>query len=177
MRARYTAPDAVASGAFTWTSRGVSWVLIDVHSTSPGVVQARADLWGGDDSGVVRVGQSDVFPAAAELGAWAFEDVTRDGMPDWLGWVADSAGVSYPVFVPGARGSMGDELEFAARGWQLALDDDLAPRFLSGRSGVCAVQVWAGEPAPDSAPAGWRFLIIGPDGRLAAPTAAMPVCP
>jgi len=178
VRAAYTQPDAVAAGAYTWTSpAGLTFVLVDVESGTAGVVQARADLWVAGDSAPVRLGRSDVMPSAASIGAFAFEDVTGDGIPDLLGYVADSAGVSFPIFLVGARGSMGDEIETAAPGYRFSADPEAAPRVYAGPHGPCGVQVWADAPAPDSQPAGWRYLLVLRGSQLARPAAQAPPCP
>lgn len=151
-------------------------MLVDVQSAVEDLVQARAELWAANPDGIVRVGRSDVMPAAAEFGAFAFQDITRDGIPDLFGYVADSSEVSYPVFIPGGRGAMADELETAAPGWRFALGDDTPPQLFSGPSGACALQLWAETPADSTAP-GWRYLSLGPNGSLGAPQAAPPACP
>lgn len=177
VRAEYGDRDAVAAGAWTWDgAEGIVWVLVDVQSTVPGLVQARVDLWAGDTTAVVRMARSDVMPSTAEFGAYAFEDATGDGMPDLLGYVADSAGVTYPVFLPGARGAMADVLEDASRGWRLLASEDAAPSLVRGTTGACAVRVWAEEP-PDGSAAGWRYLALGRGGELGPPAAAPPACP
>lgn len=169
--------DAIAAGAWTWEGPdGRSWVLVDVQSSVPELVQARVDLWTGDSAGVELVGRSDVMPSVAEFGAYEFDDITGDGVPDLLGYVADSAAVSYAVFIPGARGAMADALEEAARGWRFATADDTPPQLVRGIGGVCALQLWAEEP-PDSAAAGWRWLSLGRNGALAPPSRESPVCP
>ena len=177
MREQYTTRDAIAAGAWTWESpEGLVWVLVDVQSTVPELVQARVDLWAGDTAAVTRVARSDVMPAAAEFGAYAFEDLSGDGLPDLFGYVADSAGVSYPVFIPGAAGAMADVLEAAARGWQFATDDTALPQLVRGPGGACALQLWAEAP-PDSSPAGWRYLTLDRRAGLGPPSAAAPTCP
>ncbi len=178
VRVTYTRPDAIAAAAYTWTSpTGPVFVLVDVESGTAGVVQARADLWVETDSAPVRLGRSDVMASAATIGAFAFEDVTGDGLPDLLGFVADSTGASYPIFLAGARGSMGDQIEIAAAGWRFSAEPESAPRIYGGPHGSCGVQLWADEPAPDSQPAGWRYLVVQRDGQLAPPTARPPACP
>jgi len=178
VRQTYGSSDAVAASAYTWTAPdGAVFVLVDVESGLEGVVQARADLWVVGDTAPLRLGRSDVMPSAASIGAFAFEDATGDGIPDLLGYVADSAGTSYPIFVPGARGTMADQIETAAPRWRLTAEPEAAPRFLAGARAPCAVQVWAEAPAPDSAPAGWRYLLIQRSGELGAPTATPPRCP
>ncbi len=178
VRQTYTQPDAIAAAAFTWTSPvGAIFVLVDVESGTAGVVQSRADLWVESDSAPVRLARSDVMPSAASIGAFAFEDVTGDGIPDLLGYVADSAGVSYPIFLVGARGSMGDQIETAAPGYRFSADPEEAPRIYSGPHGPCGIQLWADEPAPDSQPAGWRYLLVQRASQLAPPAAQPPSCP
>ena len=177
MREQYTTRDAIAAGAWTWESpEGLVWVLVDVQSLVPELVQARVDLWAGDTAAVTRVARSDVMPAAAEFGAYAFEDLSGDGLPDLFGYVADSTGVSYPVFIPGAAGAMADVLEEAARGWQFATDDTALPQLVRGPGGACALQLWAEAP-PDSSPAGWRYLTLDRRAGLGPPSAAAPTCP
>ena len=178
VRLTYTQPDAIAAAAYTWTSpAGPVFVLVDVESGTEGVVQSRADLWVEADSVPVRLGRSDVMPSAASIGAFAFEDVTGDGIPDLLGYVADSAGVSYPIFLVGARGSMGDQIETAAPGFRFSADPEEAPRVFGGPHGPCGIQLWADVPAPDSQPAGWRYLLVQRASQLARPTAQPPSCP
>lgn len=177
VRQTYGSSDAMAAAAYTWTSpAGIAFVLVDVESAVEGLLQARADLWAVGDSGPVRLGRSDVMPSAATIGAFAFEDVTGDGIPDLLGYVSDSAGTSYPIFVPGARGMMADQIETAAPRWKLSAEPETAPRFLAGAHAPCALQVWAEAPAPDSAPAGWRYLLLRRSGELDPPTATPPQC-
>jgi hypothetical protein len=177
VREQYATGDAIAAGAWTWESPdSLLWVLIDVQSAVAGLVQARVELWGGDTTAVVRLGRSDVMPSAAEFGAYAFEDLTGDLVPDFFGFVADSAGVSFPVFIPGAHGAMADVLEDAARGWQFATDDTVLPRIVRGQGGACALQLWAEAP-PDSSPAGWRYLALERRASLRPPAAAAPTCP
>lgn len=177
MQAQYTGRDAVAAGAWTWLGPDSTvWVMIDVQSAMPGVVQARAELWAGDTAAVTRIGRSDVMPAAAEFGAYLFGDITGDGVPDFFGYIADSAGTSYPVFIPGARGAMAELLEDAGRGFTFATADSTAPQVIAGPLGACALQLWA-VAAPDSGPAGWRFFPLGPRSTLLWPVATEPVCP
>lgn len=178
MREQYRAPDAVPAGAWTWAAPwGQTFVLVLVQSTLPGVVQARAELWLADDGAVILLGRSDAMPSVAELGAFAFEDLTGDGLPDFLGYVADSAGVAYPVFVRGARGQMSDELEQAASGWRFAVDAEHAPRVVMGPHGACALQLWAEEPANGGEAGAWRYLPLLASERLGAPAALPPDCP
>lgn len=177
MREQYSTGDAIAAGAWTWEPPdGPVWVLVDVQSTIPDLVRARVDLWAGDSAAVTRMARSDVMPSAAEFGAYAFEDLNGDGLPDFFGYVADSAGVSFPVFIPGAHGAMADVLEDAARGWQFATDDTVLPRIVRGQGGACALQLWAEAP-PDSSPAGWRYLALERRASLSPPAAAAPTCP
>ena len=178
VREYYKSPDAVAAAAFTWTSPGgIVFVLVDVESGEAGVVQSRADLWAVGDSAPVRVGRSDAMPSAASIGAFAFEDVTGDGIPDLLGFVSDSAGVAFPIFLAGARGAMADQIETAAAGFRLSAEPEQAPKVFAGPHGPCALQLWAEEPAPDSLPEGWRYLPLLRAGQLGAPTANPPACP
>ena len=184
MQQQYRGPDAVAAGAFTWPAQdGTTFVLVDVQSTIAGLVEARADLWMVTDSGIASVGRSDVMPSAAEIGAFAFEDLTGDGLPDLLGFVADSAGTGYPVFIPGAPGAMSDELAASAPGWRFTVETDSLPRAVRavravrGAAGAaCYVQLWAEGSVPDGAGDGWRFLPVLPGGRLGGPAATPPVC-
>lgn len=179
VRGRYTAADAAPTGAWAWTApTGEVYVLADVQSTEEGVVQGRVDLWAVSGPQAQIVGRSAVMPSAAAFGAFAFEDVTGDGLPDLLGFVADSAEVSYAVFIPGASGTMVDEIELSAPGWRFSTDPQHAPDLVRGPSGPCALRLWAEEPAPDRQPAGWRFLEIlrrGPQ-QLAAPATVPPAC-
>jgi hypothetical protein len=179
VRARYDAPDAVAAGAWTWMARdGSRFVLVDVQSTVEGVVQARLDLWLVADTAALLVGRSDVMPAAAEIGAFAVDDFTRDGVPDLFGFVGDSAGVRFPVFIPGAQGAMADELAPAAPSWRFATEEPALPQVVVGAGGgACALQLWAEAGAPDRGPEGWRYLSLLPEGRLGPPQAAPPACP
>ncbi len=175
---QYRAPDIVPAGAFRWIGRdGATYVLVDVQSAIAGLVQARVDLWMLTDSGIAPLGRSDVMPSAAAIGAFAFEDLTGDGLPDLLGYVADSAGVSYPVLIPGAHGAMGEELAPAAPGWRFATDTDSLPRAVRDSRGAgCYVQLWAEDPL-DGRGDGWRYLPLLRGGRLGAPRAAVPACP
>jgi hypothetical protein len=176
VRREYTARDLVAAGAFTWQSdSGGTFVLIDVQSTIEALVQARADLWVVKDSVALPLARSDVMPSAAEFGAWAFEDLTGDGIPDFFGYVADSAGVSYPVFLPGAMGALSDEIATAAPGYRFDTIDSI-PTVISGVFGNCALRLWAEDPVPDGADAGWRYLPMLEGGRLMAPVARQPDC-
>lgn len=176
VRREYVARDVLAAGAFTWPSDSTGiFVLVDAQSTTNGMVQARADLWLVNDSGVFAVGRSDVMPSAAEFGAWAFEDLTGDGLPDFFGYVADSAGVSYPVFLPGASGALTEEIAVAAPGYRFDTVDSL-PTVVTGLFGTCALRLWAEEPVPDSGVPGWRYVPLLGDGRLMAPAARPPDC-
>ena len=177
VRQTYRASDVVAAAAYTWMAPGGTvFVLVDAESGVAGVVQARADLWAVADSIPVRLGRSDVMPSAATIGAFAFEDVTGDGIPDLLGYVADSAGTAYPIFLPGARGMMVEQIDLAAAGFRLSAEPEHAPQIFPGSHGPCALQLWTESPAPDSAPAGWRYLALRPAGELASPSAAPPRC-
>ena len=177
VKGSYRSPDLLPSAAYSWTAPdGVIFILVDVESGIQGVVQARADLWVVGDSTPVLIGRSDVMPSAATIGAFAFEDVTRDGIPDLLGFVADSAGVAYPIFLAGARGAMADLIEIAAPGYRLSADPEQPPKVFSGPQGPCAIQAWADEPVPDSLPAGWRYLPLRRSGELGAPVASPPAC-
>jgi hypothetical protein len=177
VRAFYRAGDIVASGAWTWTApNGAIFVMMDVQSTIDGVVQGRTDLWAVADTAVMTVGKSDVMPAAAEFGAYAFEDLTGDGLPDLFGYVADSAGVSFPVFVPGAWGAMTEEIAPATQNWVFATEEPDLPKVVRGGALACALQIWASEPAPDGQPAGWRYLSLRRDGSLGTPQSRLPDC-
>jgi hypothetical protein len=178
VRGRYTATDAGATGAWAWTApMGGTFVLVDVQSTEEGVVQGRLDLWAVTSQQVQAVGQSAVMSSAATFGAFVFEDVTGDGLPDFLGFVADSAEVAYPMFIPGASGMMTDELELSAPGWRFSTDQRNAPDIVRGLAGSCALRLWAEEPTPDGQPAGWRFMEIQRRGaQLAPPSAVAPEC-
>lgn len=178
VRQTYRGADAVAGAAYTWTApAGLVFVLVDVESGVPGVVQARADLWVAGDSAPLRLGRSDVMPSAATIGAFAFDDVTGDGLPDLLGYVADSAGVSYPIFLAGARGMMSEGLEAAAPGFRLSAEPEEAPHVYQGPHGACALAVWAEAPTPDSTAPGWRYLALQGNGELGPARATPPECP
>jgi hypothetical protein len=177
VKASYHSPDLLPAAAYAWTApSGVIFVLVDVESGVAGVVQARADLWAVADSAPVPIGRSDVMPSAATIGVFAFEDVTGDGIPDLLGYVADSAGIAFPIFVAGARGAMAEQIEIAAPRYHLSADPEQAPRVYSGPKGPCAIEAWADAPAPDSLPAGWRYLPLLRSGQLGAPAAVPPAC-
>jgi hypothetical protein len=178
VRQTYAQSDAIAAAAYTWTSPvGAVFVLVDVESGVAGVVQSRADLWVAIDSAPVRLGRSDVMPSAASIGAFAFEDITGDAIPDLLGYVADSAGASFPIFLIGARGSMGDQIEIAAPGYRFSADPEAAPRIYGGPHGPCGIQLWAAAPAPDSQAEGWRYLLVQRGEQLTRPVAQPPSCP
>jgi hypothetical protein len=177
VRVRYQSSDMVAAGAWTWTGPdGTTFVLIDAQSTVEDLVQARADLWMTLDTAARQIGRSDVMPSAAEFGAYAFEDLTGDGLPDLFGYVADSAGVSYPVFLLGARGGMTEELETTAPGWRFSTGDDHLPQVLTGPGGACALQLWADDSAPDQQGEGWRYLPLVRGGPLGPPQREPPAC-
>jgi hypothetical protein len=177
VRESYRSPDLLPAAAYGWTAPdGIVFVLVDVESGISGVVQARADLWAVGDSAPVLIGRSDVMPSAATIGVFAFEDVTRDGIPDLLGYVADSAGAAFPIFLAGARGAMTEQIEMAAPGYRLSADPEQPPRVYAGPAGPCAIQAWANEPAPDSQPAGWRYLPLRRSGELGAPATSPPAC-
>lgn len=176
---RYTSPDAVASAAWTWVAPDSTvYVIVDLESAIEGVVQAVADLWSvTGDAAPVRVARSQLMPSVASMRAFAFEDVTGDGVPDFLGAVADSSEEEYPVFLPGARASLIDELELAGTGYHFDTGEPNAPALYRGPAALpCAIQVWATDPAPDSQPAGWRYLALLRGGQLARPTVAPPDC-
>lgn len=177
VRNAYTSADAVPAAAYTWTAPdGTIFVLVDVESGIEGVVQARADLWAAAAGVPARLARSDVMPSAATIGVFAFGDLTGDGLPDLLGYVEDSAGEAFPVFLPGARGMLVDELEEAAGGFRLSAEPEEAPTVVTGPGGPCALEFWTASPAPDSQPAGWRYLALLPGGRLGAPASVAPVC-
>ena len=177
MRAQYLARDVAAAGAWTWEAPGVgTWVLIDVQSLIENLVQARAELWLATDSGVTLVGRSDVMPSAAEFGAFAFEDLTGDGLPDLFGYVADSAAVRYPVFVTGARGGMIENIADAAPGWRFSAEDSELPEVLRSLQEACALRLWAEAPVPDGGAEGWRYLTLRRRGELSAPQVQAPDC-
>ncbi len=177
VRARYGSSDLAATGAWTWTGSDSSvFVLIDAQSTVEDLVQARADLWMARDTAIMPIGRSDVMASTAEIGAYAFLDLTGDGLPDLFGYVADSAGVSYPIFLAGARGAMPEELASVAPAWRFDTGDDHLPRLLTGSAGACALQLWAEEPAPDQQGEGWRYLPLVPGGPLGPPQRLPPAC-
>ncbi len=177
VRNAYTSGDAVPASEFTWAAPDSTlFVLVDVESGIEGVTQARADLWVAGAGAPARLARSDVMPSAATIGAFAFADLTGDGLPDLLGYVQDSAGTAFPIFLPGARGMLVDELQDAAGGFRLAAEPEQAPAVVSGPRGPCALEFWAEAPAPDSQPAGWRYLALRPGGRLGAPTPVAPSC-
>jgi len=165
------------AGAWTWAHADTTFVLLDVQSAMLGLIQARADLWVALDTFLLPVGRSDVFPAAGEIGAFAFEDLTADGLPDLLGYVGDSAGTRYPVFLVAGRGAMVDELQSAAAGWVFDVEGDSLPEPVAGPAGrACSLRLWAVSPAPDGAAEGWRYLSLLPGGRLGPPSARRPSC-
>ncbi len=177
VRQQYRSPELVPAAAYTWDAPGgIIFVVVDVESGAAGVVQARADLWAVGDSTPVLVGRSDVMPSAASIGVFAFADLTGDGIPDLLGFVADSAGAAFPIFLAGAHGAMAEQIEMAAPGYRLSADPEQAPRVYAGPKGPCAIQLWADEPVPDAQPAGWRYLALLGSGQLGAPTATAPSC-
>jgi hypothetical protein len=178
VRARYTSSDLVASSAWAWTAPDSTvFVMVDVQSTVEGVVQGRADLWSVSGGAPAVLGRSAVMPSMASLGAYTFADVTGDGLPDFFGFVADSADTEYPVFLPGAHGALVEELEIAGSGYRFSLDEANPPSVLRGPGGLaCALQMWVEEPAADSLPAGWRYLALGRGGQLEHPAATPPSC-
>ena len=176
-RNAYLSRDAVPASAFTWIAPDSTiFVLVDVESGIEGVTQARADLWMAGAGTTARLARSDVMPSAATIGAFAFADLTGDGLPDLLGYVQDSAGTAFPIFLPGARGMLVDELQDAAAGFRLMAEPEQAPSVVSGPRGPCALEFWAEAPAPDSQPAGWRYLALLPGGRLGKPALVAPTC-
>jgi hypothetical protein len=179
VRDRYTSPDVMPSAAWTWVGPDSTvFVMVDVESAIEGVVQAVADLWSvRDDEAPVRVARSQLMPSVASMQAFEFEDVTGDGAPDFLGAVADSSGEEYPVFLPGARANLIDELELAGTGYHFDTGEANRPALYRGPGGrTCAVQLWATDPAPDSQPEGWRYLALLRGGQLGRPAAVPPDC-
>ena len=178
MRGLYTSSDQVASSAWAWTALDSTvFVMVDVQSTIEGVVQGRADLWTVRGGEPTALGRSAVMPSMASLGSFSFEDLTGDGLPDFFGYVADSSDTQYPVFLPGARGALVEELEIAGSGFRFSLDEANTPTVLRGPGGfACALQLWVGEPAGDSLPAGWRYLALGRGGQLERPSVTPPAC-
>jgi len=179
VRHGYTATDVVVTGAWTAPAPlpdGGTFVLLDVQSALPGIVQARLDLWYATDTSATPVGRSDVLSAAAQVGAFAFEDLTGDGLPDLLGYVADSSDTRYPVFIPGAVGQMGDELEVVAPGWRFDVEGDSLPAAPASSGRACYLRLWALDPAPDGRVEGWRYISVLPRGRLSPPAASPPQC-
>jgi hypothetical protein len=153
------------------------FVMVDVESAVEGVVQAVADLWSVTDGSPRRVARSQLMPSVASVRALLFEDVTGDGIPDFLGTVGDSADVQYPIFLPGAQANLIDELETAGAGYHFDTEDPNAPSVLPGREGSgCALRLWALDPAPDSLPAGWRYLALLRGGALDRPSPTPPDC-
>lgn len=177
MRARYRAPDVEAAGAWVWTSPdSIHYVLIDAQSAVQGMVQARLELWMANDTDAAVYGRSETLPSVAEVGAYVFEDLSGDGVPDLFGYVSDSSGVTYPIFVPGSRPGMTEEIALSAPGWRFSLDDEHAPQVYRDSGGACALQLWAEEPVPDNGAAGWRWLSVHADGRLTPPASTAPTC-
>jgi hypothetical protein len=178
VRTRYTSSDQVASAAWAWLAPDSAvFVMIDVQSTIEGVVQGRADLWTVSGGEPTVLGRSAVMPSMASLGGYVFEDVTGDGLPDFFGFVADSADTAYPVFLPGARGALVEEMEIAGSGFRFSLGEANAPTIVRGPGGLaCALQLWVEGPAADSLPAGWRYLALGRGGQLQRPSVTPPPC-
>jgi hypothetical protein len=178
VRARYTSADVAPSAAWTWTGpTGTVFVIVDVESAIEGVVQAVADLWSVTDGTPRRIARSQVMPSVASMRALVFEDVTGDGLPDLLGAIADSAEAEYPIFLPGAQANLIDELEIAGAGYHFDIGEPNTPAVVPGRGGAgCALRLWATEPAPDSLPAGWRYLALRRGGTLDQPSAVAPDC-
>ncbi len=178
MRERYTTPDVVASAAWTWTAPDSSvWVVVDVESAIEGVVQAVADLWTVSGGAPRRVARSQLMPSVASMRAIVFEDLTGDGVPDLLVAIADSSEDEYPVFLPGAPANLVDEIESAGAGYHFDLAEPNTPAVLRGPDGRgCALRLWASDPAPDSLPAGWRYLAFQRGGELARPFPVPPDC-
>jgi hypothetical protein len=177
VRARYAAPDAEAAGAWVWNSRdSLTYVLVDAQSAVQGIVQGRAELWLANDHDAALYGRSEALPSVASIGAYNFEDLSGDDIPDLLGFVSDSAEVSYPVFIPGSRAGMTEELAIAAQGWRFSTEEDHVPRPFSENGVTCALQLWVEENAPDNGPPGWRWLVLERNGNLHAPMATAPSC-
>jgi hypothetical protein len=177
VRARYTAPDVEAAGAWVWVGRdSLNWVLVDAQSTVQGIVQARAELWLANGQAAELYGRSEVLPSVAAIGAYVFEDLSGDGVPDLLGFVSDSSEISYPVFFPGSRPGMNEEIAMAAPGWRFSIEEEHAPQAFAEAGVTCAIQLWAEDGAPDGRPAGWRWLAMQRDGGLLAPAATPPSC-
>jgi hypothetical protein len=178
VRTHYTSSDQVASAAWAWVAPDSAvFVMVDVESAIEGVVQGRADLWVVSGGVPTVLGRSEVMPSMASLEVFSFDDVTGDGLPDFFGYVADSADTEYPVFLPGAHGALVEEMEIAGSGFRFSLDEANAPTILRGRGGLaCALQLWVEEPAADSLPAGWRYLAVGRGGQLERPSVAQPAC-
>ena len=178
MRALYPSSDQVVSGVWVWTALDSTiFLMVDVQSAVPGIVQGRADLWTVSGGEPTALGRSAVMPSMASLSAFWFEDLTGDGLPDFFGVVADSAETGYPVFLPGARGALVEELEIAGSGFRFSLDEENAPTILRSPGGLaCALQLWVEESAADSLPSGWRYLALGRGGQLARPSVTPPAC-
>lgn len=177
VRLRYGAADAAATGGWTWAAAdGTVYVLIDVQSTVEDVVQGRLDLWAATAQGTSPVGRSATMPLAASFEAYAFEDVTGDGLPDFFGAVVDSAETAYAVFLPGATGLMVEEIEATASGWRFSTDAATLPDLVRGLQGACTLKLWAEAPTPDGQPPGWRYLALLRSGQLGAPSASPPAC-
>lgn len=177
VRAKYGASDVEAAGAWVWRGRdSLTWVMVDAQSSTQGLVQARAELWLANATDAELYGRSEVLPSAAMIGGYAFEDMSGDGVPDLLGFVSDSSEVSYPVFFPGSRPGMTEEIALAAPGWRFSTDDEHLPQTFAEAGTTCAIALWAEEGAPDNAPSGWRWLVVRRDGTLSAPMQAAPSC-
>ena len=177
VRLHYDATDASATGGWTWASgNGTVYVLIDVQSTVEDVVQGRLDLWAATAQGTALVGRSATMPLTASFEAYAFEDVTGDGLPDFFGAVVDSAETAYAVFLPGAAGLMVEEIESNAPGWRFSTEEANPPDLVRGLQGACALKLWADTPTPDNLPSGWRYLALRRRGALSPPSASAPVC-
>lgn len=178
MRVLYTSSDQVVSGAWVWTALDSTiFVMVDVQSAVQGIVQGRADLWTVSGGEPTVLGRSAAMPSMASLGAFWFEDLTGDGLPDFFGYVADSSDTEYPVFLPGARGALVEEMEIAGSGFRFSLDEANAPIILRGPGALgCALQLWVEGPAADSLPAGWRYLALGRGGQLERPSVTPPAC-
>ena len=177
VRARYTASDLEAAGAWVWVGPdSLTWVLVDAQSAVQGLVQGRAELWLANATDAELYGRSEVLPSVATIGAYVFEDLSGDGVPDLLGFVSDSSETSYPVFFPGSRPGMTEEIAIAAPGWRFSTEAEHEPKPFAEAGVTCGLALWALEGAPDNGPEGWRWLALQRDGTLSAPMAAAPSC-
>ena len=177
MKEQYHAHDVEAAAAWVWTGKdGVSYVMIDAQSAVQGIVQGRAELWIANEQQAALFGQSETLPSVAEFGAYAFEDMTGDTVPDFFGYVSDSSGISYPVFIPGAHPGMNEQIAINAPGWHFSTDEDHMPTPFGPPGRPCALQLWAQDSLPDQGAAGWRWMSILHGGDLAPPAKSPPDC-